>query len=163
MYFGTFALRIISFSTVHSRVELMKWLSPTNLRLGVPFSTPDPALTRVTDASSYRTGGAVTWVTQQHLPSGLTNGMGYIIWLELQVVWLTLKHFLGQVQNQVIEVLLDDSTTVSYINKLSGTHSLIPRPCACLSCRCGTGDISTTEPQWQFTCRGHSLSRGGFA
>ena len=109
--------------TQSARIQLEWWLDPTNLTLGVPFSTPDPALTIVTDASSYGWGG--------HLGDQTASGVWpdqwkskHINWLELQAVWLTLKHFQDQVRNQVVEVLSDNSTTVSYINRQGGTHSL---------------------------------------
>lgn len=109
--------------TQSARFQLEWWLDPTNLTLGVPFSTPDPALTIVTDASSYGWGG--------HLGDQTASGVWpdqwkskHINWLELQAVWLTLKHFQDQVRNQVVEVLSDNSTTVSYINRQGGTHSL---------------------------------------
>ena len=109
--------------TQSARVQLEWWLDPTNLTLGVPFSTPDPALTIVTDASSYGWGG--------HLGDQTASGVWpdqwkskHINWLELQAVWLTLKHFQDQVRNQVVEVLSDNSTTVSYINRQGGTRDV---------------------------------------
>ena len=47
----------------------------------------------------------------------------HINWLELQVVWLTLKHFLPQLQGTAVDVISDNSTTVAYINKVGGTQS----------------------------------------
>ena len=106
-----------------AQAQLEWWLDPTNLTLGVPFSTPDQALTIVTDASSYGWGG--------HLGDQTASGVWpdqwkskHINWLELKAVWLTLKHFKDQGQGQVMEVLSDNSTTVSYINRQGGTHSL---------------------------------------
>ena len=51
----------------------------------------------------------------------------HINWLDLQAVWLTLQHFLSQLRGRVVEVLSDNMTTVSYINKQGGTHSLLLR------------------------------------
>ena len=103
--------------------ELLWWLHTPNLTSGVPFSDPDPELTVVTDASSFR------WC--RHL-GGLTASdtwparwqSNHINWLELQAVWLTLKHCQSQVSGTAVEILSDNSTTVSYINKQGGTHSL---------------------------------------
>ena len=47
----------------------------------------------------------------------------HISWLELQVVWLTLKHFLPQSGGAALEVLSDNATTVAYINKEGRTLS----------------------------------------
>ena len=47
----------------------------------------------------------------------------HISWLELQVVWLTLKHFLPQSGGAAVEVLSDNATTVAYINKEGRTLS----------------------------------------
>ena len=109
--------------TQSARAQLEWWLDPTNLTLGVPFSTPDLALIIVTDASSYGWGG--------HLGDQTASGVWpdqwkskHINWLELQAIWLTLKHFQDQVRDQVVEVLSDNSTRVSYINRQGGTHSL---------------------------------------
>ena len=47
----------------------------------------------------------------------------HISWLELQVVWLTLKHFLPQSGGAALDVLSDNATTVAYINKEGRTLS----------------------------------------
>ena len=106
-----------------AREELPWWLHTPNLTSGVPFSDPDPELTVVTDASSFGWGGHLgdltasgTWPAQWQSK--------HINWLELQAVWLTLKHFQSQVSGTAVEILSDNSTTVSYINKQGGTHSL---------------------------------------
>ena len=46
---------------------------------------------------------------------------------ELQVVWLTLKHFLPKSGGAAVNVLSDNATTVAYINKEGVTQS----PCLC--------------------------------
>ena len=38
-------------------------------------------------------------------------------------IWLTLQHFLPQVRDTAVDVLMDNSTTVAYINKEGGTQS----------------------------------------
>ena len=47
----------------------------------------------------------------------------HINWLEPQAVWLTLKHFLPQLQGTAVDVISDNTTTVAYINKVGGTQS----------------------------------------
>ena len=102
--------------------HLQWWLVTEHLTIGAPFSRPDPQVTIVTDASSSGWGG--------HLGDQRASGdwsvqwsQRHINWLELQAVWLTMKHFAAQLQGLVVEVLSDNSTTVSYINKQGGTHS----------------------------------------
>ena len=112
------------FLTPAARETLQWWLHTPNLMSGVPFSDPVPEMTIVTDASSYGWGGHLgdqtasgTWQPQEK--------SRHINWLELQAVWLTLQHFLPQLGGTVVEVLSDNMTTVSYINKQGGTHSLL--------------------------------------
>ena len=52
----------------------------------------------------------------------------HINWLELQAVWLTLKHFLPQLRGTAVDVISDNSTMVAYIKKESRTQS----PSLCL-------------------------------
>ena len=79
-------------------------------------------MTIVTDASSDGWGG--------HLGDQTASGIWqpqwksrHINWLKLQAVWLTLQHFLPQIGGTVVEVLSDNMTTVSYINRQGGTQS----------------------------------------
>ena len=53
----------------------------------------------------------------------------HISWLELQVVWLTLKHFLPQSRGAAVDVLSDNATTVAYINKEGRTHPQVSTWC----------------------------------
>ena len=110
--------------TPAARETLQCWLHTPHLTSGVPFSDPVPEVTIVTDASYYGWGG--------HLGGQTASGIWqpqwksrHINWLELQAVWLTLQHFLLQLRGTVVEVLSDNMTTVSYINKQGGTHSLL--------------------------------------
>ena len=110
--------------TPAARETLQWWLHTPNLMSGVPFSDPVPEMTIVTGASSYRWGGhlgdqTASGIWQSHWKSRHIN------WLELQAVWLTLQHFLLQLRGTVVEVLSDNMTTVSYINKQGGTYSLL--------------------------------------
>ena len=94
--------------------ELEWWASQTNLQVGRPFLHPDPTMSIVTDASKEG------WVG--HLGDwGLVKQ--HINWLELQAVWLNLKHFLPQLQCTAVDVISDNSTMVAYIKKESRTQS----------------------------------------
>ena len=106
--------------------ELEWWMSQANLRVGRPFLHPDPTMSIITDASKEGWGG--------HLGDLVVSGLWsrawakrHINWLELQAVWLTLKHFLPQLQGTAVDVISDNTTTVAYINKVGGTSS--PSPC----------------------------------
>ena len=102
--------------------ELEWWASQANLRVGRPFLHPDPTMSIVTDASKEGWEG--------HLGDLVVSGLWsrawakrHINWLELQAVWLTLKHFLPQLQGTAVDVISDNTTTVVYINKVGGTQS----------------------------------------
>ena len=44
--------------------------------------------------------------------------------LELKAVFLALKQFRDQCQNQIVLIATDNSTVVAFINKQEGTHSV---------------------------------------
>ena len=76
----------------------------------------------VTDASKEGWGGHLgDWVVSGHWSRAWAKQ--HINWLELQAVWLTLKHFLPQLQGTALDVISDNSTMVAYINKVGGTQS----------------------------------------
>ena len=76
----------------------------------------------VTDASKEGWGGHLgDWVVSGHWSRAWAKR--HINWLELQAVWLTLKHFLPQLQGTAVDVISDNSTMVAYINKVGGTQS----------------------------------------
>ena len=97
------------------------WTSQANLRVGRPFLHQDPTMSIVTDASKEGLGGHLgNWVSGHWSRAWAKR---HINWLELQAVWLTLKHFLPQLQGTAMDVISDNSTTVAYINKVGGTQS----------------------------------------
>ena len=68
------------------------WTSQANLRVGRPFLHQDPTMSIVTDASKEGLGGHLgNWVVSGHWSRAWAKR--HINWLELQAVWLTLKHF----------------------------------------------------------------------
>ena len=81
---------------------------------GQPFLQLDPAMTIVTDASKEgRLGGG-------HLGDWMISGKWltawaycHINWLELQAVWLTMKHFLPQLCGAAEDVLSDNARMVA--------------------------------------------------
>ena len=76
----------------------------------------------VTDASKEGWGGHLGgWMVSGHWSRAWAKR--HINWLELQAVWLTLKHFLPQLQGTAVDVISDNSTMVAYINKVGGTQS----------------------------------------
>ena len=98
------------------------WTSQANLRVGRPFLHQDLTMSIITDASKEGLGGHLgNWVVSGHWSRAWAKR--HINWLELQAVWLTLKHFLPQLQGTAVDVISDNPTTVAYINKVGGTQS----------------------------------------
>ena len=107
------------------RPHLEWWLDRERLSAGVPISLPDPELTLLTDASLQGWGA--------HLePTGLmmsgtwslSEKQLHINNLELKAVSLALRRALSHVQRRCVMIESDNSTTVSYIRRQGGTHSL---------------------------------------
>ena len=90
--------------------------------VGRPFLCPGPMMTIVTYASMEGWGGHLgNWVASGEWSTAWAKR--HISWLELQVVWLTLKHFLPQSGGAAVDVLSDNATMVAYINKEGRTLS----------------------------------------
>ena len=108
--------------TQHLKSHLQWWLVSANTMKGRSLHQAQTNITMTTDASMYGYGGHVgnhfiqgTWSeTQQKL---------HINYLELEAVFLTLKHFLPLLKNQNVLVRCDNTTVVQYINKQGGTKS----------------------------------------
>ena len=135
--------------------ELEWWTSQANLQVGRPFLHPDPTMSIVTDASKEGWGGHLgDWVVSGHWSRAWAKR--HINWLELQAVWLTLKHFLPQLQGTAVDVISDNSTTVAYISTRWAGPS--PRLCAFWHWTSGHGAGNTTSFLWPATCPGTRTS-----
>ena len=108
--------------TQHLKSHLQWWLVSANTMKGRSLHQAQTNITMTTEASMYGYGGHLgnhfiqgTWSeTQQKL---------HINYLELEAVFLTLKHFLPLLKNQNVLVRCDNTTVVQYINKQGGTKS----------------------------------------
>ena len=105
--------------------HLRWWLNREILSCGVPISHPDPTVHLLTDASLEGWGA--------HLePLGImmsgkwsqAEKQLHINNLELMAVSLALRQSLTHVKSQCVMVASDNTTTVSYIRRQGGTHSL---------------------------------------
>ena len=74
------------------------------------------------DASNEGWGAHLEQSSTQGLWSPQEKGL-HINVLELKAVFLALRHFKDQCQDQTVLVATDNSTVVAYINKQGGTHS----------------------------------------
>ena len=112
--------------TQHLRSHLKWWLDIANITKGRSLQQQQTAVTITTDASKTGYGGYIgnqfvqgTWsVAQKKL---------HINVLELEAVFLTLKHFQSILRGQNVLVRSDSTTVVQYLNKQGGTRS--PQMC----------------------------------
>ena len=102
---------------------LQWWQDADNLNQGLSFPPPVPSLTLVTDASLDGWGA--------HLGSLQVADRWSDEWrnrhinnLELEAVYRALCHFQDRVRGSCVLVRSDNTTTVAYINRQGGTHSL---------------------------------------
>ena len=107
----------------HEAVTDLRWWSePDNLLVGTPFTTPAPDVTITSDASNEGWGATFEGRTMAGRWRGEHEGK-HINWLEMEAVRLTLHHNFKRWRGKTLRFLIDNSTTVAYINKQGGTHS----------------------------------------
>ena len=85
-------------------------------------SSQRPQYPSLSDASNEGWGDHLEQNSTQGLWSPQEKGL-HINVLELKAVFLALRHFKDQSQDQTVLVATDNSTVVAYINKQGGTHS----------------------------------------
>lgn len=112
--------------TQHLKLHLQWWLNTANISRGKSLQLEEIGMTITTDASLTGYGG--------HLNNQIVQGSWdschqkwHINCLEMEAVFLTLKHFQRQIQNKTVLIRCDNTTVVQYINKQGGTKS--PRLC----------------------------------
>ncbi|XP_078311211.1 uncharacterized protein LOC144618622 [Crassostrea virginica] len=110
--------------TQHLIQHLQWWLHSVNISRGRSLQLEEAGVT--TDASLTGYGG--------HLNNQIVQGKWdkrhkhlHINCLEMEAVFLSLKHFQKQIQNKTVLIRCDNTTVVQYINKQGGTKS--PRLC----------------------------------
>ena len=109
--------------TRHLKSHLQWWLNPANTMKGRSLQHKHTQITISTDASKQGYGGHVgnhyiqgTWSeSQQKLHINL---------LELEAVFLTMKHFLPILKNNTVLIRSDSTTVVQYIMK-QGAQNLL--------------------------------------
>jgi len=99
--------------------HLVSWFSHKRLLVGVPLTMPSPTVEIFTDAPKTGWGAswgdralAGTWTSQQ--------SQVHINFLELQAVELALQQWQDLLQDTVIRLFCNNSTTVSYLRKGGG-------------------------------------------
>ena len=98
------------------------WTYNPNVMKGVPWTHPPPQLTIFTDSSNSGWGGTL----ENQTVSGIWTHpfiQEHINLKEMAAVEETLKYFKSSIQNKSIMIASDNSSTVSYLNKLGGTKS----------------------------------------
>ena len=98
------------------------WQNPANVMKGSDLHPKDHSIQLFTDASNKGWGAHLEQSSTQGLWSPQEKGL-HINVLELKAVFLALRHFKDQCQDQTVLVGTDNSTVVAYINKQGGTHS----------------------------------------
>ena len=107
----------------HLKGHLRWWLKIENLVIGRSITPWETSITVTTDASNSGYGGHInnslivqgTWSVEEKLL--------HINSLEMEAVFLTVKHFLPNLINKNVLIRSDNSTVVRYINKQGGTRS----------------------------------------
>ena len=96
------------------------WQKPANVMKGSDLHPKDHSIQLFTDASNEGWGTHLEQSSTQGLWSPQAKGL-HINVLELKAVFLALRHFKDQCQDQTVLVATDNSTVVAYINK--GEHT----------------------------------------
>ncbi|VDI40432.1 Hypothetical predicted protein [Mytilus galloprovincialis] len=107
----------------HLKGHLRWWLKIENLVIGRSITPWETSITVTTDASNSGYGGHInnslivqgTWSVEEKLL--------HINSLEMEAVFLTVKHFLPKLINKNVLIRSDNATVVRYINKQGGTRS----------------------------------------
>ena len=98
------------------------WQNPANVMKGSDLHPKDHSIQLFTDASNKGWGAHLEQSSTPGLWSPQEKGL-HIKVLELKAVFLALRHFKDQCQDQTVLVATDNSTVGAYINKQGGTHS----------------------------------------
>ena len=103
-------------------LDLHWWLQENNLLAGTPFTPPSPHIIVTSDASTQGWGASFEGLTL----AGRWRGPSlerHINWLEMEAVRLTILNRARVWRGKCIKFLIDNRTTVAYINKQGGTRS----------------------------------------
>ena len=103
-------------------LDLLWWMDPDHLQVGIPLSTPPPDLMLFTDASLQGWGAHLDDLQAAGLWSSQDKEL-HINMLELKAVWLGLQHFQGILDGKVVVSMCDNATVVAHIKNQGGTKS----------------------------------------
>jgi hypothetical protein len=107
--------------TPHLKSHLIWWSSSANTLKGQSFQFPKMSVVITTDASKKGFGG---FMNEQIFQGNWTHAQSkrHINFLEMEAVFLTMKHFLTQIKDQA--VLIRSDNTTSPIHKQTGRHEV---------------------------------------
>ncbi|KAK3097899.1 hypothetical protein FSP39_014269 [Pinctada imbricata] len=108
--------------TNHLISHLKWWLNPVNVLRGRNLLQGQTTVTITTDASNLGYGGHMKSQVFQGQWTETQKGW-HINLLEMEAVFLVLKHFVKDLKGQNVLIRCDNSTVVQYINKQGGTRS----------------------------------------
>lgn len=107
----------------HAVQQEIAWWNKENIAQGKHFSQPTPSVTITTDASQLGWGAHRNKLKVRGLWSP-QDAIKHINYLELKTVFLALKAFQKELYGNRVLIQTDNTTTMFYINKQGGTHSL---------------------------------------
>ena len=108
--------------TLHLISHHQWWLKPTNILNGKSFVQKQTTVTITTNASKVGYGGHMNSLVVQGEWSDVQKEW-HINLLEMEAVFLVMKHFVQNLRDHNVLIRCDNSTVVQYINKQGGTRS----------------------------------------
>ncbi|CAC5396319.1 unnamed protein product [Mytilus coruscus] len=115
-----------SFSN-HLKGHFRWWLNIENLVMGRSITLWETSITVTTDASKSGYGGHINNSLIVQGSWSVEEKLLHINSLEIEAVFLTVKHFLPKLIGKNVLIRSENATVVRYINKQGGTRS--PQPC----------------------------------
>ena len=103
-------------------LDIIWWVDPDHLLIGVPLTQSPPDMLLFTDASLKGWGAHLDDLQAAGLWTPSERDL-HINMLELKAVWLGLKAFQDYVQGKTVVSMCDNSTVVSHIRHQGGTKS----------------------------------------
>ena len=115
-------LEVVVPITQHLKSHLRWWLDPANTMKGRSLQQAHTQITIATDASKHGYGGHVGKDFIQGTCSKSKSEL-HINLLELEAVFLTVKHFLPVLKNKNVLIRSNSTTVCQYVNRQGGTKS----------------------------------------
>ena len=114
--------RSCSSITQHLKSHLRWWSDPPNTMKGRSLQQAHTQITIATDASKHGYGGHVG---KEFIQGTWSNSQSelHINLLELEAVFLTVKHFLPVLNNKNVLIRSNSTTVCQYVNRQGGTKS----------------------------------------